>query len=144
MTFGKNRNSVAGRTGRLVAPSVIPHDEVETSVSLSVQGRAQLMARDRLGPPFHADHVGSLLRPRALVNAFKAHRAGKLDDDAFVAAQDQAIRDVVRRQEAVGLSSITDGEFRRLSYWARFVERVAGLEVREACFNFHDEAGQNQ
>ena len=102
------------------------------------------MARDRSGPPFRADHVGSLLRPRALVDAFKAHRVGKLDDDAFVAAQGQAIRDVVRRQEAVGLSSITDGEFRRLSYWARFVERVAGLEVRDACFNFHDEAGQNQ
>ena len=94
--------------------------------------------------PFRADHVGSLLRPKALTEAFKAHRAGAIGDAAFAAAQDQAIRQAVALQEAAGLKSITDGEFRRPSYWARFVERVAGLEVREALFRFHDEHGHEQ
>ncbi len=95
-------------------------------------------------PPFRADHVGSLLRPKALSEAFKAHRDGVIGDAAFSAAQDRAIGDVVALQEAAGLQSITDGEFRRPSYWARFVERVAGLEVREALFRFHDEHGHEQ
>lgn len=102
------------------------------------------MGRADAGPPFRAEHVGSLLRPRPLIEAFKAHRDGRLDDAGFTAAQDAAIRDAVAMQEAVGLKSISDGEFRRPSYWARFVERVDGLEVREARFAFHDQAGHSQ
>jgi 5-methyltetrahydropteroyltriglutamate--homocysteine methyltransferase len=92
-------------------------------------------------PRFRADHVGSLLRPKELTTAFKQHAAGTLGDLEFVAAQDRAIEAAVAMQEALGLSSITDGEFRRPSYWARFVSRVRGLEVREAAFTFRDEAG---
>lgn len=92
-------------------------------------------------PPFRADHVGSLLRPKALTAAFRCHRAGGIGDAELVAAQDAAIRDAVALQEGAGLRSITDGEFRRASYWARFVERVDGLEVREALFTFHDDCG---
>ncbi|MDP6706277.1 MAG: 5-methyltetrahydropteroyltriglutamate--homocysteine S-methyltransferase [Alphaproteobacteria bacterium] len=91
--------------------------------------------------PSHADHVGSLLRPPALTAAFRQFRAGEIDDAAFAAVQDQAITDAVRLQEEVGLKAITDGEFRRASYWGRFVERVDGLEVRDALFRFHDHAG---
>ena len=47
-------------------------------------------------------------------------------------------------QEAVGLESITDGEFRRASYWSRFVERVDGLEIKDAAFTFRDECGHEQ
>ena len=101
------------------------------------------MPEDGARPPFRADHVGSLLRPRALIEAFKAHRGGRLDAAGFVQAQDAAIREAVAMQEEVGLRSITDGEFRRPSYWARFVERVDGLEVREARFAFHDDAGHS-
>src|SRR5689334_10572346 len=92
-------------------------------------------------PRFRADHVGSLLRPKELTTAFKQHAAGELGDQAFVAAQDRAIEAAVRMQESLGLASITDGEFRRPSYWARFVSRIQGLEVREAAFTFRDEAG---
>ena len=95
----------------------------------------------RTAPPFRADHVGSLLRPKSLTAAFKAHGAGDIDDDAFRQAQDDAIRDVIRLQEEAGLKSVTDGEFRRASYWGRFVEKVDGLEVREALFTFHDDHG---
>jgi 5-methyltetrahydropteroyltriglutamate--homocysteine methyltransferase len=98
----------------------------------------------RTSPPFRADHVGSLLRPKSITDGFKRHRAGEIDDAEFTAIQDAAIRDVIRLQEACGLQSITDGEFRRASYWSRFVERVDGLEVREALFTFHDESGHEQ
>lgn len=92
-------------------------------------------------PPFRADHIGSLLRPASLRQAFRAHAEGKLSDADFRAAQDQAIRDVLRLQEDCGLDVVTDGEFRRTSYWARFVELTDGLEVRSAVFRFHDAHG---
>lgn len=93
-------------------------------------------------PPFHADHVGSLLRPAELKDAFRRHREGTLSDDEFRRAQDDAIRRVVALQESVGLHSISDGEFRRPSYWAHFVAAVEGLTVKEALFHFHDAAGE--
>ncbi len=92
-------------------------------------------------PPFHADHIGSLLRPAELRQAFRAFHAGALDDEHFVAAQDAAIGDAIKLQEEVGLPVVTDGEFRRGSYWSRFVEAIEGLDVAEARFKFHDEHG---
>jgi hypothetical protein len=62
--------------------------------------------------PHRAEHVGSLLRPRELKDVFRAHGEGKLDDRRFRDIQDGAIRPAVALQEEVGLSSITDGEFR--------------------------------
>jgi methionine synthase II (cobalamin-independent) len=50
-------------------------------------------------PPFRADHVGSLLRPPPLRQAFRDHHAEKIDDVRFAEIQDQCIRDVVRMQE---------------------------------------------
>jgi methionine synthase II (cobalamin-independent) len=101
-----------------------------------------MAASYRINPPFRADHVGSLLRPRALRDAHKAHAAGQLDDAAFRAAQDRAIREAVALQEGCGLQSITDGEFRRASYWSHFVEATDGLDVAPARFEFHDDAGR--
>jgi 5-methyltetrahydropteroyltriglutamate--homocysteine methyltransferase len=92
-------------------------------------------------PPFRADHIGSLLRPAALRQAFKRHAERALSDADFARAQDAAIRDVVKLQEACGLEVVTDGEFRRISYWARFVERTNGLTVKEAAFRFRDAHG---
>lgn len=92
-------------------------------------------------PPFRADHVGSLLRPPALRQAFKDHREKKLDDARFVDIQDQCIRDVVKLQEDAGLQVVTDGEFRRGSYWGRFVDRLAGFVIKKAVFMFRDDHG---
>jgi len=92
-------------------------------------------------PPFRADHIGSLLRPQALRKAFRDHAAGTLSDDAFRAAQDAAIRDVVKLQADCGLEMATDGEFRRISYWEKFVRLTDGLVVKEANFKFHDAHG---
>jgi len=97
-----------------------------------------------MAPPFRAEHVGSLLRPASLARAFRDHNAAKIDDKAFVEAQDAAIRDVVALQEAAGLKLVTDGEFRRGSYWGHFIGPVEGLTVKPAAFSFHDEAGAEQ
>ncbi len=78
-------------------------------------------------PPFRADHVGSLLRPPDLLRAREEHAAGRLDDDALRAAEDEAIRDVVRLQEQVGLRSATDGEFRRASWHMDFIYQLDGI-----------------
>lgn len=92
-------------------------------------------------PPFRAEHVGSLLRPKDLTQAFRTHRQGEISDEKFNAIQDMAIHEVVKLQEEVGLKMVTDGEFRRSSYWAHFVEQVDGLVVRDASFKFHDDHG---
>ncbi len=92
-------------------------------------------------PPLRADHVGSLLRPGPLKQAFKQHAAGQLDDARFSAVQDEAIREVIRLQEQTGLKVVTDGEFRRGSYWSRFVERCDGFEIRPSVFRFRDDSG---
>ncbi len=84
-----------------------------------------------------AHHVGSLLRPAALREAWR-----DTDPDELLQAQDDAIRAVVALQEGLGLLVVTDGEFRRLSYWNRFVEQVDGLEVGEARFAFTDDSGE--
>src|SRR5438132_451561 len=91
--------------------------------------------------PHRADHIGSLLRPKKLREAFRAHSEKRLGDAELRVAQDEAIRDVVRLQEDCGLQVVTDGEFRRISYWEKFVRLTAGLEVRNAVFKFHDQAG---
>jgi 5-methyltetrahydropteroyltriglutamate--homocysteine methyltransferase len=92
-------------------------------------------------PPFRADHVGSLLRPQALKNAFRDVASGKIGAEEFAVIQDGAIRDAVRMQEEVGLESITDGEFRRGSWFLGFVEAVDGLTTRDALFDFQDDKG---
>jgi 5-methyltetrahydropteroyltriglutamate--homocysteine methyltransferase len=92
-------------------------------------------------PPFRADHVGSLLRPPALRHAFRQHAGGEIGAEEFTRIQNDAIRAAVRMQEEVGLRLVTDGEFRRGSYWASFVERTEGLEIRDASFAFRDDCG---
>jgi 5-methyltetrahydropteroyltriglutamate--homocysteine methyltransferase len=100
-----------------------------------------MMLRGAGHPPFRADHVGSLLRPPVLRQAFRRHGAGEIDDQAYRAVQDRCIREAVAMQEAVGLKAVTDGEFRRGSYWGRFVERIDGFAIRPASFKFRDDPG---
>jgi 5-methyltetrahydropteroyltriglutamate--homocysteine methyltransferase len=83
----------------------------------------------RTSPPFRADHVGSLLRPQRLMQARDDHEAGRIGDDDLRAIEDEAIRDVVRMQEEVGLQSATDGEFRRASWHMDFIYRLEGVST---------------
>jgi 5-methyltetrahydropteroyltriglutamate--homocysteine methyltransferase len=74
------------------------------------------------------DHVGSLLRPQPLIDAFKQFARNELRPDFFESAQDDAIRAVVAKQEAHGIPFVTDGEFRRLSWQVSFSE-VSGWDL---------------
>jgi 5-methyltetrahydropteroyltriglutamate--homocysteine methyltransferase len=78
-------------------------------------------------PPFHADHVGSLLRPPALREAREKVRAGALSAEELRAVEDDAIRAAVRRQEAIGLRGVTDGEYRRDFWHLDFLRRLEGV-----------------
>ena len=91
--------------------------------------------------PFRADHIGSLLRPKKLREAFRRHSLAQIPGHALRAMQDEAIREVVALQRDCGLGVVTDGEFRRVSYWEKFVRLTRGLEVRDAIFTFHDAQG---
>ncbi|HUT51698.1 MAG TPA: 5-methyltetrahydropteroyltriglutamate--homocysteine S-methyltransferase [Alphaproteobacteria bacterium] len=92
-------------------------------------------------PPFRAEHVGSLLRPKELTQAFRAFHKGEMPEADFHRVQDQAITDVVALQEDLGLELVTDGEFRRASYWSHWVDAIDGLEVGDAVFRFSDAEG---
>jgi 5-methyltetrahydropteroyltriglutamate--homocysteine methyltransferase len=92
-------------------------------------------------PPMRADHIGSLLRPQRLRHAFRDVHEKRMDDATFRAIQDEAIRDVVKLQAECGLDVVNDGEYRRGSYWGRFVELTDGLTVKNAIFKFKDDHG---
>ncbi|MDE2393924.1 MAG: 5-methyltetrahydropteroyltriglutamate--homocysteine S-methyltransferase [Burkholderiales bacterium] len=81
-------------------------------------------------PPFRADQVGSLLRPAELGAMRALHRAGDLEATALERAEDAAIREAVRRQEAIGLQSITDGEFRRDWWHLDFLGQLEGVTLQ--------------
>lgn len=93
-------------------------------------------------PPFRADHVGSLLRPASLMQAFRQHQNGTIGEEQFRETQDANIREAIALQESAGLEVVTDGEFRRRFYWARFVERMDCFELQSAVYRFQDDSGQ--
>jgi 5-methyltetrahydropteroyltriglutamate--homocysteine methyltransferase len=82
---------------------------------------------DTSGPPFRADHVGSLLRPPALLDARARFAAGELDAAGLRGVEDEAIADAVRLQRDVGLRTATDGEFRRASWHMDFIYAIDGI-----------------
>src|SRR5271154_5503003 len=86
------------------------------------------MTMQRSKPPFRADHVGSLLRPQALKVARERHAKGEITADALSAVENGAIEDIIRKQEAVGLQSISDGEFRRSWWHLDFLWGLDGVE----------------
>ncbi|MFF5083463.1 5-methyltetrahydropteroyltriglutamate--homocysteine S-methyltransferase [Actinoplanes sp. NPDC000266] len=88
-------------------------------------------------PPFRADHVGSLLRPRRLLEARERRAVGDIDADALKAVEDDAIRDVVRMQRDVGLRTATDGEFRRVSWHMDFIYRLGGVRPTDEKIQVH-------
>jgi len=81
--------------------------------------------------PFRADHVGSLLRPAELAEARARFKAGTLDAEALREIENRAIADAVRRQESIGLESVTDGEFRRDWWHLDFLACLDGVTLRE-------------
>jgi 5-methyltetrahydropteroyltriglutamate--homocysteine methyltransferase len=93
--------------------------------------------------PFRADHVGSLLRPPELLEARAERAAGRISAEQLRAVEDEAIRDVVRMQERVGLQSATDGEFRRTSWHMDFIYQLGGVHQADdkLTVKFFNQAG---
>lgn len=87
------------------------------------------MPYDNTKPPFRADQVGSLLRPVELIRARAAAKGGELDSATLQSVEDTCIRATVARQEAAGLQSITDGEFRRDWWHIDFLRGFDGVEA---------------
>ena len=82
-------------------------------------------------PFFRADQVGSLLRPAELIQARSDFDAKKINAQELHAAEDLAIANVVKRQEACGFQVVVDGEFRRENWWIDFVRGLSGVEIQE-------------
>ncbi len=97
----------------------------------------------RTTPPFRADHVGSLLRPPELLRAREDFAAGRIPAGELRGIEDEAIRGVVRKQEEVGLKSVTDGEFRRASWHMDFMYELDGIEKASSDMKveFHNAEG---
>src|SRR6516164_1346673 len=98
---------------------------------------------DVSGPPFRADHVGSLLRPTELLRARAEHQAGRLPAEELRRAEDRAIGDAVRMQQEIGLEGVTDGEFRRGSWHMDFLYQIGGVARTDQSLRiqFRNEAG---
>jgi len=100
---------------------------------------------ERSKPPFRADHVGSLIRPDALVHARTAAReSGTPEARARLATlQQEAIREVVRMQESLGLAVVTDGEFNRTSWHRDFILKITNVidTPSRVPVKFHSAAG---
>lgn len=94
-------------------------------------------------PPFRADHVGSFLRPAALIEARAKFAAGQIDASTLREVEDAAIRDVVAFQENLGLKGITDGEFRRTYFHTDFLLQLDGVEeAGGTAVHFHQHGGK--
>ena len=94
------------------------------------------MAR-RTTPPFRADHVGSLLRPRRLLQAREDFAAGRISAADLRSVEDQEIPGAITMQEEVGLQSATDGEFRRASWHMDFIYALGGVSKAPVVHTVH-------
>ncbi len=103
--------------------------------------RLPVAARRR--PPFRAEHVGSLLRPHALLDARERRKAGQISAEDFRTIEDRSVREIIRLQQDCGLESITDGELRRDSWHMDFLYRIGGVEKVQGDLKvqFHNHAG---
>jgi 5-methyltetrahydropteroyltriglutamate--homocysteine methyltransferase len=84
----------------------------------------------RQTPPFRADHVGSFLRPKYLLDARERKARGEITAAELRAVEDRSITEVVKMQEDAGLQSITDGEFRRTYFHIDFLEQLGGVQTQ--------------
>src|SRR5262245_3737401 len=83
----------------------------------------------RAKPPYRADHVGSLLRSAPLKVARAKRETGEISAEELKAIEDREIEAIIKRQEAVGLSSVTDGEYRRAFWNYDFLGKLDGVEA---------------
>ena len=97
----------------------------------------------RAGPPFRADHVGSLLRPDALLAARAEAERDWISPATLRRVEDDCIRRAVKMQAELGLQGVTDGEFRRGSWHMDFLYQIGGVAKTDQLLHiqFKNEAG---
>jgi 5-methyltetrahydropteroyltriglutamate--homocysteine methyltransferase len=96
----------------------------------------------KVNPPFRADHVGSLLRPKVLLDARQRYADGEITKEELRGVEDDCIREAVKKAESAGLKSITDGEFRRTYFHIDFLEHLEGVTVSGGIgVKFHTKQG---
>jgi 5-methyltetrahydropteroyltriglutamate--homocysteine methyltransferase len=97
----------------------------------------------RDSPPFRAEHVGSLLRTKELLQARDDHAQGRIGAEERRRVEDQAVRQVVKMQEDIGLQGVTDGELRRGSWHMDFLYQIGGVSTGQdrQQARFHNENG---
>ena len=83
----------------------------------------------RTSPPFRADHVGSFLRSAALKDARAKRERNEITAEQLKAIEDREIDGIIKKQEAAGLKSITDGEYRRAFWNYDFLGKLDGVEA---------------
>jgi 5-methyltetrahydropteroyltriglutamate--homocysteine methyltransferase len=100
----------------------------------------------RTTPPFRADHVGSLIRPDALIQAREERKRNVITEEALLKIQQDAIRGVVRLQEEIGLKSVTDGEYNRQSWQTDFLLKFANVTLipSKVPVKFHNAEGVSE
>jgi len=96
----------------------------------------------RATPPFRADHVGSLLRPQYLKEARAQRERGEITSLQLKETEDRAIRELIAKEESIGLEGITDGEFRRAFWHLDFLEEISGVESYAADQRIQFKGGQ--
>jgi 5-methyltetrahydropteroyltriglutamate--homocysteine methyltransferase len=114
-----------------IAAEVGDAADKQESLPMSMSSATKDRAGPRGLPPFRADHVGSLLRPRELTEARASRKAGTLSADALRVVEDRCIQTAIRRQEELGLRAATDGEYRRAFWHYDFVSGLDGVELYE-------------
>src|SRR5215475_2630393 len=97
----------------------------------------QLASGRRTTPPFRADHVGSLLRPRRLLEAREDLAKGSITAHELRTIEDEEITKLVQMQRDVGLQSATDGELRRGSWHMDFIYQLGGIEKVQGDIEVH-------
>jgi 5-methyltetrahydropteroyltriglutamate--homocysteine methyltransferase len=104
---------------------------------------AATQSRVRATPPFRADHVGSFLRPKFLLDAREQFRTGAIDIAQLRRVEDDAIRGIVKFQEDLGLRGITDGEYRRTYFHIDFLTQLQGVTTKGGIHvRFHSAKGE--
>ncbi|WP_418222723.1 5-methyltetrahydropteroyltriglutamate--homocysteine S-methyltransferase [Clostridium isatidis] len=91
----------------------------------------ELLGKQRLQVPYRNDIVGSFLRPEELKKARKQYENGEISREVLRAIEDKAIRELVKKEKAAGLKSVTDGEFRRSWWHLDFMWGIHGVEYKK-------------
>ena len=85
------------------------------------------------------DVVGSLLRPAKLKDARNRFDDGIMTLEELRRIEDECIREAVKLQEEIGLSVVTDGEYRRLNFQDSFGESVVGYDAGRPSLKFYEQ-----